>query len=111
MYKQLAKAFCIITGGYLPPNMVPKFELLDPDPDQLAVYHITEGLYKGTQYRVGRVQFVPEGDSFRLSFTTDIIKHPWWGNIKDNDKDFDQISGNILRAVMSSCDPSQFLVM
>lgn len=112
MYKQLAKAICIIKGDYQSPDMVPTFELLDTDPNQLAVYMITQGLYKGTQYRVGRVGFAPEGDGFRLSFTTDVIKHPWWGKIKDSDEDFTQIAGNILCSVMqSSGDPGQFLVM
>ncbi|AVO22883.1 hypothetical protein HWB57_gp043 [Erwinia phage vB_EamM-Bue1] len=113
MRRKIAKLLCILKGDYSSPDVVPKYELIDAGEDQLSIFHITEGLYKGTQYRVGRVAFVPEGDDFKLSFVTDIIKHPYWGKIKDSDQEFDQISGNILRVMMSSNagDYGKFLVM
>lgn len=111
MHKNLAKLICIVKGDYQSPDVIPQYELLDLNPDQLAVYHIKEGLYKGTQYRCGKVSFMPDGNTFKLSFTTDIIKHPWWGKIKDDDMDFTQITGNILSEIMNSGDYSQFLVL
>lgn len=113
MHKRLASLVCILKGDFQSPDVVPEFELIDPGPDQLAVFHIKQGLYKGTQYRVGRVTFVPKGDGFALSYVIDIINHPWWGKIKDSDKDFTMISGNILKSVMerNADDYGNFLVM
>jgi len=117
MHKQLAKAICIIKGDYQSPDLMPEYEVIDMGEDQISIIHITNGLYKGTQYRCGKVGFIPDGDEVCLSFTTDIIKHPWWGNIKDLDQDFTKISGNVLRAIINKIvnsadvEYNKFLVM
>lgn len=113
MWKPVAKLVHLLRGDIASPLVTPKYRFIDVATDQLSIVEITNGLYGGTQLRYGEVGFIPEGDSFKLRFKTEIITHPWWGKIKDSDDDFTVISGNILREMimLGADEPGKFLVM
>ncbi len=84
-----------IAGGVSSPV---NYKIIDPGSDQLAIIEITEGKFRGVQFRIGKVGVHLDNGEPRLSFTTDILKKPWrllFVNLKENDL-FTVVSGDIL---------------